>query len=70
MSFYTISFMGLAPFGSLLVGALATRFGAPAAVACNGVGCLAAAAVFWLWLPRFQSLVHPVLDRMGIAAED
>jgi MFS family permease len=70
MSFYTISFVGLGPFGSLLVGALAARFGAPAAVAINGAGCLAAAAVFWMWLPRFLSLVHPALVRMGIAAED
>jgi MFS family permease len=70
MSFYTISFVGLAPFGSLLVGALAARFGAPAAVAINGAGCLAAAVVFWMWLPRFLSLIHPVFVRMGIAAEE
>ena len=70
MSFYTISFVGLGPFGSLLVGALAARFGAPAAVSINGVGCLAAAAIFWMWLPRFLSLVHPVFVRMGIAAEE
>jgi MFS family permease len=70
MSFYTISFVGLGPFGSLLVGALAARLGAPTAVAINGAGCLAAAAVFWMWLPRFLSLVHPALVRIGIAAED
>ena len=69
MSFYTISFVGLGPFGSLLVGGLAARFGAPMAVSINGVGCLAAAAVFWMWLPRFLSLVHPAFVRMGIAAE-
>jgi MFS family permease len=69
MSFYTISFVGLGPFGSLLVGTLAHRFGAPAAVLINGVGCVAAAAVFSMWLPRFLKLVHPVLVRMGIAAE-
>jgi MFS family permease len=70
MSFYTIAFVGLGPFGSLLIGKLASRFGAPAAVAINGIGCLAAAAVFWWWLPRFLSLVHPALARMGITAEE
>jgi MFS family permease len=69
MSFYTISFVGLGPFGSLLVGALAARLGAPTAVFINGLGCLAAAAVFWIWLPRFLRLVHPTFVRMGIAAE-
>jgi MFS family permease len=70
MSFYTISFVGLGPFGSLLVGTLAARFGAPAAVTMNGVGCLAAAAIFWMWLPRFLKLVRPVLARMGIPTEE
>jgi len=70
MSFYTISFVGLGPFGSLLIGALAARYGAATAVLFNGLGCLAAAAVFWIWLPRFLKLVHPVLDRMGIAAAE
>ncbi len=69
MSFYTISFIGLGPFGSLLVGALAARFGAAAAVSINGLGCLAAAAVFWIWLPRFLRLIHPAFVRMGISAE-
>ncbi len=69
MSFYTISFVGLGPFGSLLVGALAARLGAPAAVFINGLGCLAAAIVFWIWLPRFLTLIQPAFGRMGIAAE-
>jgi len=69
MSFYTISFVGLGPFGSLLVGAMAARFGAATAVSINGLGCLAAAFVFWLWLPRFLKLVHPALDKMGISGE-
>ncbi len=69
MSFYTISFTGLGPFGSLLVGALAARYGAATAVSINGLGCLAAAAVFWIWLPRFLRLIHPAFVRMGISAE-
>ncbi len=29
MSFYTMAFMGMAPFGSLLAGSLASKIGAP-----------------------------------------
>lgn len=43
MSFYTMAFMGMAPFGSLLAGTLANQFGAPAAVLLGGVCCVAAA---------------------------
>ncbi|HET9529762.1 MAG TPA: MFS transporter [Blastocatellia bacterium] len=43
MSFYSMSLMGMSPFGSLLAGALAARFGAPAAVAAGGALCFAAA---------------------------
>lgn len=37
MSVYTLIFTGLAPFGSLLAGAVAERFGAPTALALGGV---------------------------------
>jgi hypothetical protein len=39
-------FMGTAPFGQLLAGALADRLGAPATVALGGLCCLLGAAVF------------------------
>ncbi|MEO5741552.1 MAG: MFS transporter, partial [Vicinamibacterales bacterium] len=37
MSFYTMSFLGTAPFGSLLAGWLSTRIGAPHTVLMSGV---------------------------------
>ena len=40
MSFYTMSFLGTAPFGSLLAGWLSTRVGAPHTVLLSGVLCL------------------------------
>ena len=46
MSFYTLSLMGIAPFGSLLAGAVATRIGAAHTVAVGGLFCLAGALVF------------------------
>lgn len=46
MAFYSMMFMGMAPFGALLAGGLAERFGAPLAVGAGGLTCLAGAAVF------------------------
>jgi MFS family permease len=46
MSLYTMSFLGIAPFGSLLAGTLASRIGAPATIMCCGLICLLAAMLF------------------------
>jgi MFS family permease len=46
MGLYTVMFLGTAPFGSLVLGAVAERFGAPAAAVASGTISLAAAA--WL----------------------
>src|SRR4030095_2265809 len=46
MSIYSMMFMGMAPFGALMAGALAHRLDAPPTVALGGVACLAGAAVF------------------------
>ena len=52
MSVYSMMFMGMAPIGALLAGAVADRIGAPLAVAGGGAICLAASGVFAVWLPR------------------
>ncbi|NUQ63508.1 MAG: MFS transporter [Pirellulales bacterium] len=69
MSFYIMAFMGTAPLGSLLSGALASRYGAPIAVAACGLVSLAGAAVFAYRLPHFRELVRPVYIRQGILPE-
>ena len=46
MAVYSMMFMGMAPFGALLAGGLAERFGAPLTVGAGGLTCLAGAAVF------------------------
>jgi MFS family permease len=51
MSFYSMSLMGMSPFGSLFAGAVATRIGAPRTVAVGGVLCLIGAVVFRFYLP-------------------
>ena len=48
MGYYTVAFVGMLPFGSLLVGALAHRIGAPHTLLLTGVVLLLATAVFYL----------------------
>jgi MFS family permease len=69
MSFYTMSFLGTAPFGSLLAGWLSTRIGASGTVVLSGVLCFATAAWFAQELPAIRALVRPIYMRMGILPE-
>lgn len=66
MSFYTMSFLGTAPFGSLLAGWLSTRIGAPQTVVFSGMLCLATAVWFSRELPAIRALVRPIYMKMGI----
>jgi len=69
MSLYTMAFMGMAPFGSLLYGTLASHIGAPATVTVGGIACLGAAAWFYSRLPMIRELVRPIYVRLGIIPE-
>ena len=66
MSFYTMAFVGMAPFGSLLAGALAHRFGAPHAVMITGACCVAGSAWFTTQLPAVRAVMRPIYVEMGI----
>jgi predicted MFS family arabinose efflux permease len=66
MAFYTMAFLGTAPIGSLMAGALAERVGAPATIAAGGVACLMAAAWFARRLPQLRVLVRPIYVERGI----
>lgn len=46
MGLYTMMFLGMAPFGSLMAGFLAQHFSAPIAVLVGGVACIVSATVF------------------------
>jgi MFS family permease len=69
MSFYTMAFLGTAPFGSLLAGWISTRIGAPRTVLLSGVLCMATALWFARELPALRELVRPIYRRMGILPE-
>jgi MFS family permease len=53
MSFYTMSFMGMAPIGNLLAGALASWIGAPGAVCLAGLVCV---TTVFLFAPKIRGL--------------
>jgi MFS family permease len=69
MSFYSMAFMGAAPFGNLFAGFLAHVIGAPATVLIGGAACLLGALLFALRLPRLRPLVRPIYIKMGILPE-
>jgi MFS family permease len=69
MSYYTLAFIGLSPFGSLLEGLLAHRIGAPNTVIIGGGLCLLGAFFFGLQLPGIREKVRPIYVRIGILPE-
>jgi len=69
MSFYTMAFMGTAPFGSLLAGGLASSFGAPNTLIIGGISCIVGAIIFASKLPELKKMVHPIYVRLGIITE-
>lgn len=69
MSLYVMAFIGTAPFGSLLAGAIATHIGAPKTLIIGGVFCVAGAALFARKLPELRHTMRPVYVKLGILPE-
>jgi MFS family permease len=70
MSFYTMSFMGVAPFGSLLAGSLAEAIGAPNTVRIAGISCLLGSYLFARRLPLLRGMIRPIYLKKGIILEE
>ncbi|MFY9852450.1 MAG: MFS transporter [Terracidiphilus sp.] len=66
MSYYTMAFMGMAPFGSLLAGTMANAVGAPLSVIMNGAVVIVGAAWFATRLPALRRQIRPIYQEMGI----
>ena len=66
MSYYTMAFVGMAPFGSLLAGGLAHLIGAPHAIILTGSFCIAGAAWFTTQLPAIRAVMRPIYEQMGL----
>jgi MFS family permease len=66
MSFYTVAFVGMAPFGSLFAGTLAHAIGAPRTVMLSGACCIAGAIWFSTQLKTIRKLIRPIYVDLGI----
>ncbi len=69
MSFYSMAFQGVAPFGSLIAGAVASRIGAPRTLMIGGAICVCGAGVFAMQLPTLRRLIRPIYIQIGIIPE-
>jgi len=69
MSFYSMAFQGVAPFGSLIAGAVAARIGAPHTLMVGGSLCVVSAALFAWQLPALRKLIRPIYVEKGILPE-
>ncbi|HVW08675.1 MAG TPA: MFS transporter [Bryobacteraceae bacterium] len=66
MSYYTAVFFGTTPFGSLLAGTLADRFGPLHTVMVTGTCCLIGALWFTMELPKMRAVMRPIYQEMGL----
>jgi MFS family permease len=68
MAVYSMMFMGMAPFGAFLGGALADRLGAPLTVSMGAVACIGGAALFGLQLPKIRVEGRQLIIAQGMTA--
>ncbi len=66
MAVYSMMFMGMAPLGALLSGALADRIGAQWTVALGGVGAVIGGAVFFRQLPKIRVEARQLIIQQGM----
>jgi MFS family permease len=69
MSLYTMAVMGMAPFGSILGGAVAHRIGVSATFLIGGAVCVVGGIIFATRIPLLRPMVHPIYVRKGIIPE-
>ena len=67
MAVYSMMFMGMAPIGALLGGALADRLGAPVTVAIGGLASIAGAGWFGLQLPKIRVEARRLILAQAVA---
>jgi MFS family permease len=66
MSLFTMAFLGTAPIGSLIAGALADRFGFQHTILGCGIYCLLVAIAFVTQLPRLRRESKPIYIQRGL----
>ena len=74
MSFFSMAFMGMLPFGVLMVGALASHLspegdpivGARWTIWIASVVCFAASIRYWMLMPELRRIIRPIYIQRGI----
>jgi MFS family permease len=67
MAMYSMMFMGMAPFGALIGGALADRLGAPVTVSIGAAACIGGAIWFGLYLPKIRVEARQLIVQQTVA---
>lgn len=68
MAVYSMMFMGMAPIGALLAGAIAHRIGAPHTVALGGLTCLAGGLIFGSKWPSLRGEARELVLAQGMSS--
>jgi len=66
MSLYTVSFLGIAPFGALAAGAVADIVGPRATITVGGLCCVAAALILARKRHDIRAGIRPIYEKLGI----
>jgi MFS family permease len=69
MSIYTMAFLGMTPFGSLVMGSVASHMGVSATLMVGGCLCILGATFFQIQLPQIRQMIHPIYVQKGIIKE-
>jgi len=69
MSFYSMAFLGISPFGSLFAGVLVNAIDPNNTVIVGGSACLLGAVLFGVRLPSLRALIQPLYVAKGILPE-
>ena len=69
MSFFTVAFIGVAPFGSFGAGTMAGIVGPRVTLLLGAACCLVGAVMFARHLPHIREKVRPIYVKMGIIKE-
>lgn len=70
LSLFTMSFLGVAPFGNLIAGSLAAEIGVPNTFICNGIICIFMGAIVIRQLPALRQIVRPIYIKKGVFYPD
>jgi MFS family permease len=70
MAMYSMMFMGMAPFGALIGGALADRLGAPFTVSIGAAACIGGAIWFGMYLPKIRVEARQLIVQQTVAGAE